>query len=48
MNCLDYLKSKNFNLEGYSPDTYYYLFNSTPSQPEECEALLAFLEARYG
>ena len=43
MNCLEYLKSRNFNLEGYSPDTYYYLFNS--SEEEECESLLAFLEA---
>jgi len=44
MNCLDYLKSNNHNLRGYSPDTYYYLQESE----EECEALFAYLQARYG
>jgi len=49
MNCLDYLKSRNYNLEGYSPDTYYFLFNTTPSHPSsECEGLFAYLQACFG
>jgi len=48
MNCLEYLSNK-YNLNGYSPDTYYYLFNSSPSHSEEeCEALLAYAQARFG
>ncbi len=46
MNCLELLE-KNYNLNGYSPDTYYFLFSSSYSE-EECEALLAYLEATYG
>jgi len=47
MNCYETLTLKGKNLRGYSPDTYFYLTNSTPEE-EECEALLAFLEAMYG
>ena len=45
-NCLELLQN-NYNLRGYSPDTYYYLSNASHSE-EECEALLAYLEATYG
>jgi hypothetical protein len=46
MNCLESLKNK-YNMEGYSPDTYYFLFNTLTS-PEECEGLFAYLQARFG
>ncbi|MFP3214086.1 MAG: hypothetical protein RXR18_02600 [Nitrososphaeria archaeon] len=47
MNCLEYLLQNNYDMRGYSPDTYYFLSN-TPTSPGECEGLLAYLEATYG
>ena len=48
MNCLEYLKSKGYNLEGYSPDFYATLYNAKPETPEECYGILAWAEATYG
>jgi len=48
MNCLEYLINLGYNLNGYSPDTYLYLANSTPSSPTECEARLAYAGATWG
>jgi len=46
MNCLEYLLLIGYNLKGYSPDTYYFL--SSHQASGQCEAILAYAEARFG
>jgi len=48
MDCISVLKARGYNLEGYSPDTYYYLFFNNAKDEDECESLFFWLEARYG
>jgi len=48
VNCLEYLSNNKYNLSGYSPDTFYFLFNTDTEGEQECEALFLYLEARYG
>jgi len=42
------LEAKGYNLRGYSPDTYYYLFFNNAKNVDECEALLYRLEREFG
>jgi len=48
MNCLGILKEKGYGMSGYSPDTYIKLVENDVAEEEECESLLAYLEATYG
>jgi len=48
MDCASVLKKKGYNLEGYSPDTYYYLQENNAMNEDECEALFWYLEMVYG
>jgi len=48
MNCIPVLEQKGYNLRGYSPDTYYYLFFNDAKNDDECEALFFYLEREYG
>jgi len=48
MDCISVLKQRGYNLEGYSPDTYYYLKYNDVINVNECEALLWLLEREYG
>jgi len=48
VDCIPILKKKGYNLEGYAPDTYYYLSFNNLTNEDECEALLAYLRSRYG
>jgi len=48
MDCASVLKKKGYNLEGYSPDTYYYLQENNATSEDECEAWFWYLEMVYG
>jgi len=48
MNCMDELQRRGYSLSGYSPDTYVRLIENDVTEEEECESLLAYLEATYG
>jgi len=48
MDCIPILRAKGYNLEGYAPDTYYYLTFNDAKNENECEALLMRLQREYG
>jgi len=48
MDCISVLEAKGYNLRGYSPDTYYYLFFNNAKNVDECEALLYRSEREFG
>jgi len=48
MDCIPILEKMGYNLRGYSPDTYYYLQENSATSEDECEALLHYLERKYG
>jgi len=48
MNCISVLEKVGYILRGYSPDTYYYLFFNNAKNVDECEALLYYLERKFG
>ena len=48
MNCIPILKSKGYNLKGYSPDMYANLIDNDISNIDDCEAWFAYIEMVYG
>jgi hypothetical protein len=48
MDCIPILKKMGYNLRGYSLDTYYYLSFNDAKNEDECEALLYYLERKFG
>ena len=48
MDCVEILKERGYNLEGYSPDMYVRLNENDIFNADECESWFAYLEAVYG
>jgi len=48
MDCFNILKERGYDLGGYSPEVYIRLSENDLEDADQCEGLLAYLEAQYG
>jgi len=48
MNCVSALMKMGYDLRGYCPDTYHFLYSNDVRSEDGCVSLLWWLESRYG